>query len=266
MKLKKIDLTFDEAAHVYTLNGNMLAGVTTILRVMDNPAINQWKVNQAVAYIDYGYREGSMPMNAILKEAKTAHRRKSTDATDVGTEVHDAIKAFLKGNEPAPDHPFSPQAQKAMAQFFKWFKVADIQIEHVEMPVASEEHRFAGTPDLVCMFAGKRTVVDFKTSSGIYPNYYLQLAAYQMALEEISEKQPTQEMTWRGDRMFADIPMDPIHQRMIVRIPKDGAPYEERVVPTDYAFDCKTFLGLLQLSKWQKHILTMEREDKDGRH
>jgi predicted RecB family nuclease len=52
----------------------------------------------------------------------------------------------------------------------------------IEQQVLSPILGFAGTIDRVCEIDGKKYVLDIKTSNGIYNSYWLQIAAYQMAL------------------------------------------------------------------------------------
>ena len=60
--------------------------------------------------------------------------------------------------------------------------------EFVEKKVWSNFHKYAGTVDALASFGGKFGVLDIKTSTGFYPEYNLQTAAYVLALQETEIK------------------------------------------------------------------------------
>ena len=53
-----------------------------------------------------------------------------------------------------------------------------------EQFVWSDEHKFAGTADIVCKMNGEVWLIDLKTSNSIHKSYDLQLASYAKGLEE----------------------------------------------------------------------------------
>src|SRR5690242_19546896 len=84
-------LEFDEATHAYRVIkhpdpwfvGKHPPGVTSILKLIDKPALIQWAANCSVEYISNGYvkirdEKGELEPTVFLslcQEAKTAHRR-----------------------------------------------------------------------------------------------------------------------------------------------------------------------------------------------
>mgnify|MGYP001606268017 FL=1 len=58
--------------------------------------------------------------------------------------------------------------------------------EFIERTVWSQRYRYAGTIDALATIDGKLGVLDIKTSTGFYPEYNLQTAAYATALQELS--------------------------------------------------------------------------------
>ena len=85
---------FDEKEHLYTLDGKPLTGVTTVLSVIAKPALIQWSANQAVEYVKE-HLTSLDDLDAVLKEAKVAHRKKKESAGDVGKAVHKAIENWI---------------------------------------------------------------------------------------------------------------------------------------------------------------------------
>ena len=89
---------------------------------------------------------------------------------------------------------------------------------------------FGGKFDAVARVNGRVTLIDFKTSSGIYPEYSYQLAGYQIAYEEMGK-----------------IPA--IEDRMILWLPKTGNDFEPHIVKTPLAQDKQVFLAALEMYK-----------------
>ncbi len=54
----------------------------------------------------------------------------------------------------------------------------------MELSLVSEAHRYGGTFDWYGLGGGVLTVIDFKTSSGIYPDHCYQVSAYHHLLIE----------------------------------------------------------------------------------
>lgn len=187
-------LSFDEGKHAYTYEGKFVPGVTSILRVLDKPALVQWSANCAVEYISKAYvnlREqgGEIEPTAFLsvcQEAKTAHRRISRDAADIGSEVHAFAEAVLADRNASL--PANPQAAKGAEALLTWVDAHTIEPIHQERMVFSRKHFYAGTVDLFGKIDGELCVLDFKTSSGLYAEMLLQLAAYAVALEDETEQ------------------------------------------------------------------------------
>ena len=104
-------------------------------------------------------------------------------SADEGTRVHSAVEAILTGKDPAVDKDISP----AVHAFRKFMDEKNIQVdpEYVERRLVNYNDRYAGTVDSVALIDGKLGVLDIKTSSGIYKDYTLQLAAYFPPLQEL---------------------------------------------------------------------------------
>lgn len=190
----EVKLDFDSAAHAYRWNGDFIPGVTTILKILDKPALVQWAANCAVEYITNGYvarlEAGEMPDQtsflSLCQEAKTAHRRLSRAATDIGSSVHTFAESYLA--DPKTPPPADPQAAKGASALIEWANTHTIEPIHVERMVFSKKHFYAGTVDFFGHIDGELCVLDFKTSSGLYLEMLLQLAAYAVALEEETEQ------------------------------------------------------------------------------
>ena len=180
---------FNEKRHIHKLDGKPLMGVTTVLSVISKPALIQWSANMAVDYV-----KDNLSLNIfkdierfelLLKEARSAHRKKKEKAGDWGTEVHNAVEEWIKeGKEPQ----LTQQNQmKAFNHFKKWAEDNKVTFIESEKHLFSKEMWTGGIVDLVFEMDGKKYIGDIKTSSGIYNEAFFQMGAYHMMLEEMGE-------------------------------------------------------------------------------
>ena len=191
-----VHLDFDSKRHAYVWRekGLPVAGVTSILKVLNKPALVQWAANSAVQYITEGYKQrmeagNELELSAFLslcQEAKTAHRRISKKAADVGSQVHGFAERVLVDRRATL--PSDPQVAKGAEAFLSWYHTHTIEPIHVERMVLSRTWYYAGTVDFFGRIDGEMCVLDFKTSSGLYLEMLLQLAAYAIALTEETEE------------------------------------------------------------------------------
>ena len=238
---------FDDKAHVYTLDGKRLYGVTSVLGVINKPALVQWSASEAVKYVDANLiwnadeNEFLDKKLSVLKEAKVAHRKKKDGAADIGTSIHsmaeELIKGamdeeggyFLSGDE---GHALTEKStdieRKAITQFVDWAVKNNAKFLASEKKMYSEKMWVAGTADFICEIDGKKYLGDIKTTSGIYDKTpFLQCAAYRLMCEEMGEK------GFNGS--------------IIIRLGKDGS-FEEKY-SYDFEGDSKGFLAALELFK-----------------
>ena len=188
----EVNLEFNENRHIYTWKEKNLPvrGVTSVLRWLDKPALIQWAANMASEYVlkNLGVDPGKKELVRVCQEAKTAHRRMAKGAADIGTAVHSFCEAYLKAvtnNTPIPEPPKDEAACQSCGAFVKWTREHDIRPIELEHILFSRKHYFAGTCDFYGHIDGELCVLDFKTSSGIYVEMIIQLAAYNLALTEM---------------------------------------------------------------------------------
>ena len=176
-------LKFFEASHRYKLDGEWVPGVTTILGVLDKPAIPKWAATQVAEWVTdnpdalEGMRSmGRNPMIYALKEIPWSKR---DTAAAKGTEVHDFAERIMKGEEVEVPVATAGYVEAAL-QFMEDY---DLQPVLVEAAVGDREHRYAGKLDLIADSSRHpRGIYDYKTSrSGIYGQTAWQNAAYAFA-------------------------------------------------------------------------------------
>ena len=184
---------FNKEAHIHTLDGTPLHGVTTVLQVISKPALIQWAANMAVDYIaatEFRTKDTAEELwerlQGIFKEARTAHRKKKEKAGDWGSELHEAIENWIKTKaEPS----FEGTQKVAFENFKNWCQEHNVVFLESEKHVWSESMWVGGICDLVFTMDGKKYIGDIKTSSRIYNEHFFQMAAYDLCLTDMGEHQ-----------------------------------------------------------------------------
>lgn len=187
-KIKDI-YSFNEKQHIHSLNGKPLNGITTILGVINKPFLVPWACKMMEEWIKENTEKikgGYIVLDEQLKEAKSAHTRKKEDAGKKGTDIHETIESIIKtaiksnkGIIGISNHK-EPQVQN----FLEWAKENKVKFLDSELRLYSKEYWIGGICDIVCEIDKKVWLADIKTGSGIYPEHFLQMAAYQLMIEE----------------------------------------------------------------------------------
>ncbi len=189
-----------------------------------------------------------------IKDCKGAPWKISGEAMDIGTKAHDMISEFHiaendasdKGNDYGRDEAkawfhtrlletkdIDKDSKKKLSHcidsFLKWREEVNFVVVGTEFTVYSDFYRYAGTVDALGYVNGIMTLVDYKTSKGIWPEYDLQIASYMHALREMYES---------GLIKLEE----PATQMMIVNFTKEGELETKTVGNFDVAL--KAFLGL----------------------
>lgn len=108
-----------------------------------------------------------------------------TRAAEEGSKIHDTIDNLINGIEIIWDGKnYTIDQWKMVVKFMDfWNKNQPVKLIN-EVSFCSETLGFGGTIDLVCEIAGKRWLIDFKSSNYIHTSHELQLAAYAMLWNE----------------------------------------------------------------------------------
>jgi hypothetical protein len=167
-------LVFTEGNHQYRWDGKVVPSVTGILGILNKPALVHWAANTAVEHL--------LAFPGDYEGAKKAHQTKKEDAGDVGKIVHKYAERLLGGKDVVlPDEVKARRGCMAFDDFAREHKLKPIALERRMM---SLKHRYAGTTDFYGDVDGKRAILDFKTSSGMYDEFWYQTSAYEEALVE----------------------------------------------------------------------------------
>ncbi len=176
----------------YMKDGIEYPSVTTILGMLDKPALKFWAANCAVDFISERIEEIQNPsgphvIEGIMRDARRAFETASGKAKDIGTAVHEMIHAHIH-NAPIPEG-VPPEAETGFLAFLEWEQKNAVVWLESELTLFSTLHGYSGTTDVVAEVNAHRYLMDFKSSKDFYPEYQVQCAAYLQALrEEYSEQ------------------------------------------------------------------------------
>jgi hypothetical protein len=151
----------------------LVPSVTNIVGTLDKPALPRWAAKQ-VAIMAWELRT-SLP-NLAEDEAidllKGSPWRKSQRAANRGTTIHEWLQARVRGTTlPPVEGEAALYVQAAEA----WYERFQPQAIHTEVTLFSDG--YAGTADAILEIDDQVWLVDYKTSSGLYPEVALQLSA-----------------------------------------------------------------------------------------
>lgn len=146
------ELVFIEEGHQYMLGDTLLPSVSEIIA----------------------------PLGADLDDSDLELKLEA--AAERGTTCHKILELYLNGDQEAE----YPSEYEGYADGIRLFLAEHEIVPYaIEKPICSSELMVAGTPDLLCEYDGKLTVIDYKFVSQICkPKVKAQLNLYRKMLEE----------------------------------------------------------------------------------
>jgi len=120
------------------------------------------------------------------------------DAADAGTCCHEMIDCHIHQKYTFKDSAREPnvlkRAEHAFLAYLEWVEQSKLKLEASEQSLVSELYQFGGTFDAV-LTNGQLRLLDYKTSSGIYGDYLIQVAGgYSLLWQEHHPDKPLQGM------------------------------------------------------------------------
>lgn len=144
------ELTFDEAGHIYRLDGLVIPSVTTLMKPLS----------------DDFYR--TVDPEVLNRAAKR------------GTAIHNAVENFTMFGV----QDIAPQYAGYFQSFLQWWELRKPEPLAMEHKVYHKILRYAGTADLICVIGGRLTLVDYKSSAQVNSKLCaVQLEGYDRAFE-----------------------------------------------------------------------------------
>lgn len=177
MSLKRVDRG---RYHSYRLDGKPVPGVTTLLnKGIPKPALVPWAAKVVAEWIadNPGLTDQMAAMGGrqpLIDFLKAIPNQKRNEAAVRGTDVHGLAERLVHGEEvEVPEH-LSPYVEG----YVEWLDTENPRPLWTERPIASRQWWYAGTFDLIATWRGETWLLDVKTSSWVYGENALQLAAY----------------------------------------------------------------------------------------
>lgn len=190
MTLVRKDRTYrGKPTHSYELDGQKVQGVTTLLsKGLPKPALPPWAARTVAEYVadnPDAVRQmlDTMGRESVVGALKGVPWDKRDEAAARGTDIHDLAERIIHGEEVAVPEHLAGYVQG----YVDWLDAWGVVMHATEMVVGRRPSQgvpgYAGTFDAdVTMgagdLAGKRGLLDWKTSKGVYGENGLQLAAY----------------------------------------------------------------------------------------
>ena len=117
-------------------------------------------------------------------------------AAGEGTQVHHAVDAFLNGEEITwideyGNAKYNLDVWRMILKFADFWNTHKPELIATEYHLFSDEHKYAGTADLVVRMFDNIWLLDLKTSNSLHTSYDLQLAAYAQAWNETHDEKVT---------------------------------------------------------------------------
>lgn len=240
--------------HCYWKDKKRVPGVTTVIKTMDAPQLDAWKVRVQVegtaraAFDNQPWENESqeeyVSRLATLAKEQFEHERIADQAADVGKQVHALIEHAIKADlgQPVETPEVSDEALFVFAGWKEWAEKVRLKPLMAEGRIYHPGHNFCGSFDLLCLVNGHPTLCDWKPTPTLYDERRLQLAAYRYALTALG---------W------------PEMEGAIVCLPRDGGEiemvYADPPGPAlDATFD--SFLALLRVYNWKRELARLARK------
>lgn len=241
------------SSHAYYVDGEKIPGVTSIIGVLDKPALVNWAANITAGHaVDHWDRLSGMPPSKRLAELEKARYQANKEATVRGKRIHALAERLARGEAVESDDLSLTRAAEAYAQLLD-----DWQLEPVllEGSCVHYGYQYAGTLDGI-MTSPKlgRLIVDVKTGKRAYSEVALQLAAYRYAedyLAEVERRGP------RGGKLpseWVPRPMPQVDGAAVIWIERetDESPAAAHLLPVQAGeAEWETFIYLREIySSW----------------
>lgn len=151
--------------------------VTTILKVLNAPALTKWLINNAVQAALTTPRQDGEELDAFVARIMAQDaEEEAKKARDRGTLIHDCLDLYMGG-----------QAIRVAADLLPWLEPAAKHVQTLGAVAATEivlvGEGYAGKADIILDCGDSELILDYKTSGTLptkasWPEHQIQLAAY----------------------------------------------------------------------------------------
>ncbi|OQB18185.1 MAG: PD-(D/E)XK nuclease superfamily protein [Parcubacteria group bacterium ADurb.Bin192] len=192
-----VNITFYPNSHKYKLEGEKtyLVSVTSATGMIDKSRfLIPWAVGLAGTHLWEFLEKVNGPytkeqLYPVIEEALQQHTIKKEEAADIGSMVHAYAETFAEAMLSGVEAPKLPEdaddkVYAGIQAFLDWYTAHHVKFHATERFIYSKNHGFVGMFDVLATVDGKKILIDYKTSKGVYNEMRYQLSAYRLAYEE----------------------------------------------------------------------------------
>ena len=240
---KPLPIVFSRDGHTYRLNNIPLIGTTTVINCKAKDFLMWWTVKEAYKYLQTNWDIERVytpeEKETLLLTAKKAWTVKQDKACDSGKISHALIQESIEkgtrfGSE-GIEHKL-PQVQSEVRSVYSnwlaWEKTHEIVYLATELVVGSEVLWTGGTIDAIALVDGRLEILDWKSSSQLSEDVFIQTANYKFMLLEGG--------------------VGPEIGRRVIRFSKTEPLFEDHLIKSNYLKDLECFKALLTIYRWNR--------------
>lgn len=255
----RVKLLYRDSSHRYrvSVDGGKpthASNVTTILNVLNKPAIKPWAIRITCDYIEENIRKlveqdsfSVQDVFKIIERARTWAETKREEAADIGTSAHDWIRDYWRAVIRKTDIPPKPEERQPRncienaLDFFSKHKMVPVAVEE---PLYSLETGVCGRPDWIGYVDDEFSIVDYKSTKALWPECPVQMTPYAKIYEEMHGLLPK--------------------VRYGLRMDKEGGDFEaRRYKPEEFDLDWHTFGCIFTIYDRFKHLRRVVKPEKE---
>ncbi len=259
------------SGYKHPLTGDVVPGVTTVLKKLDKPGVLQWAVDNtsayAVANIDallsrteeqgFGFLRWYWkrdPLSSDDADIRNYSNGVLRDAAELGTNLHDWVAAD-NSDDPYPDVSLAPEYfWQMVAEWDKWKTEHTFEPLMTETTFWSHQYGYAGTADGLWIVDGVPTLVDVKTSRNVWDEHFMQLSALGACDVALVEE----------DGEWKEVEIPPFSQYALLHVRPEDTDKNGNYMPAfcrlevvdmeEIPLHFEAFLGLLAVSEAQNKV------------
>lgn len=158
----------------HPITGELAPSVTTIIAMLAKPKLTGWAAGMAAAYAvsEWDSLTEMLPAGRV-QVIKEAHERYRDKSAELGTAVHAAIEAWIKGEPHSPEKAVEPY----MNSFTNFMMDKRPEFIASEVTIWSRMWDYAGTADAIARIGELNWLIDYKTGKSLHDEVGLQLSA-----------------------------------------------------------------------------------------
>jgi len=255
----RVVLEYTDKTHRYraSVNGEKFkhtANVTTILNVLNKPAIAEWACRMCCDYIEENLRRliagnsfSEAEVFKIVEMGRSAHDRAREEAAGIGTSAHDWLRDHWRAIIRKTDSPLMLEEEKpkkcigAALDFFKEHKMVPVAVEE---PLYSLTYNICGRPDWIGYVDDEFAIVDYKSTKKLWPECPIQMCIYAKLYEEMKGNLPKVRWGLRMDKETGEF---------------DG----RRYLPEEFDADWDTSLAIYKIYDRFKTLRRVPKKEKE---